>query len=139
MAEQALPPGALLPLPQAGGQLVRPVGGPLVGLPQLGGGLLQRLCLLRYLGPQNGLLLRGELLLCGEPLIVSLIPDLQRFLEAQDVLAVSQQIFFFHRHLLSNPAEHRKVYHNSGRRATRISKRGAGEARKGGIAFRRTA
>lgn len=54
-AEEALALGALLPLPQAGGELVGLVGGPLMGLTQAGGGILQHLHLPGHVASQGGL------------------------------------------------------------------------------------
>ena len=125
VAEQALPLGALLPLPQAGGQLVRLVRRPLMGLPQAGGGVLQRLHLPGDVAVQGGPVLRGEVLLLRQLLIVTLIPDLQGLFHSQHILAAFQQILLFHRHLLPNQVESLSVYHKRRAGASRSGKSGA--------------
>ena len=89
-AEEALALGALLPLPQAGGELVGLVGGPLMGLTQAGGGILQHLHLLGHVAAQGGLLLRREALLVGQLFVILLILNFQRLFRTQDVLTAIQ-------------------------------------------------
>ena len=89
-AEEALALGALLPLPQAGGELVGLVGGPLMGLTQAGGGILQHLHLPGHVAAQGGLLLRREALLVGQLFVILLILNFQRLFRTQDVLTAIQ-------------------------------------------------